>query len=184
MFRSHKTTTISLLLTVVGLIIPLALACGPADESVQQAIGNSPGTAQDETAEPAAVPTPTLECVYIDGEETCFVSPTPRPNRYGKISGQANQDAHDAEESGARSEVVNKTLSVKVVRNELVEGSKQTITDWLDERDIEYDAREYTFLVLIPAIQLGPLSELEAVRFVDTPTEPSPPMDIQPSAPQ
>ena len=190
MFRSQKTT-MRLLLTAIGLLTLLALACGPADESVQRTIGNSPGTAQDggaepdnePTSEPTVVPTPTLECVYFpkdNGTPTCFVSPTLRPNRYGKISGEANWDAHAAEEPGARSETVNKLLSVKVVRNELVENSKQIIIDWFDEREIEYPDWDTAVWVRVPAIHLGPLSELEAVRFIDTPIEPAPPQNVQP----
>ena len=162
MFRSQKTT-MKLLMTVTGLIAILALACGPADESVQRTIGNSPGTAQEgntepttePTSEPTVVPTPTLECVYFHknkGTPTCFVSPTSRPNRYGKISGEANWDAHAAEEPGARGETVNKILRVKVGRNQLVENSKQIIIDWLEEKEIEYTDWGNTFrtpLVLI-----------------------------------
>lgn len=127
--------------------------------------------------EPTAVPTPTLECVYFSedqGTPTCFVSPTPYPMIYAKLNGSARRAAWEAQEEGATRDKTHQTVSVQVHENELIEGSHDTIKNWLDERNISYYESEYTFAAYVPAIQLGPLSELEAVGLILSTEKPYP----------
>ena len=170
-----RRTPIRWMLGITALT--LLLACSPADKSVQPSLGNLPEAIQEEEEKPTVVPTPTLECVYFpadQGTPTCFVSPTPRPRTYGNIKGEARWAAQEAQEEGATRAATDKMLSVKVIQDELVEGSHETIKNWLDERGVSYNEREFTFGVFISAIQLGPLSELEAVLSIWTPEEPAP----------
>ena len=82
MYRPRKTT-LPLLGTTVALLVLITtlLACGPADESMQQEIGNLPVVAQEDPPAPAEDPTLTPE-------------PAEQPHRQRILESGRNPEGH------------------------------------------------------------------------------------------
>ena len=63
------TTRLFVIVTILALVITVMLACGPADQSFQEHLGNEQIVAQqaDPTPEPTEEPTAEPECPYTKG---------------------------------------------------------------------------------------------------------------------
>lgn len=154
-----------LYLAALVLVLLVILACGPADQSVQRQLGDSPneaptqfplqvaqppeaaaGAAQDEASPtPTVTPIPTVcfpwptewEGANESGVMCVHTSPQLTP-RYPKLMGEigATARASDGGGGGAGGESDDKLFHVSIVP--AAPDDLDVITSWLDERGIGY----------------------------------------------
>ena len=180
-----------------GLVVILAaafIACGPADQPVQERLGNVPQVAQDDpatpTPEPTPIPEPTPEptvepaptrCITASGEdgqpvELCGPDSTAVPPKYPNLL-YIDTEVEELEkalervresDSGTAVQIEVESYTVYVLTND-EPNARENIKAWLEERSlVAEDFQEKDLKVGVPVTLLGPLSQLPGV-FVVTP---------------
>ena len=168
---------------IIAMVLIAIIACGPADESVQQQLGNlsSAATQDDTDTEPTTEPSPPpTRCAVVpvennQTEEICYTPPTEVPMKYSKLDGNLSGPAQEAEKlakSGKKRSDLNPqhadATMVKIYSNPDVKGAADTIKAWLKKEAITYTSHpeELFFSAGVPYTLMGPLSELPAVTEI------------------
>ena len=175
-----------LLMKFLALLLTALLACGPAAQPVQQRPGNLQVQAQQEEPTPTPTPLPT-ECITVRSdegspEEQCYTPKPCEPKKYSNLRDDLDDLAQRAEKQDAEgqsrgsSSTSSDIVRVTIQPADEVSGSKAKIIEWLKQRDIHYqvfDPHPYdSVAAAVPHNLLGPLSQLEAVAFVERPIVP------------
>ena len=139
----HSSLRLAVLAPCLGVVVLAlaSLACGPAAPPGQGG-GGSDSTPKP-TVEPTPTPRPTVCATKIDDDgrqEMCFTMPRRDKDEDNKLDPVLRRMAEEAEEqarTGVRSAVV-ETVHVRV--DTASNDDMTTITGWLDERNISYEA--------------------------------------------
>ena len=170
----HRLINRRCYLVALVLVLAAVLACGPADLSVQERIGNVDAQPQDEEPTPVPAPTTCISDLDDKGEsyETCWTPPTPRPTKYPELPEDLDyrvQDATSGASGAAAAERIN--VAAGISENATDEARAQAI-QWFKDEGVLYKDYGYAFRVVIRIDQLPDLVALEAITSVFLPVEP------------
>ena len=183
MFTTYQPKTRIFAMAVLVWVAMLVTACGPADQSVQERIGNLPAPPQQEdTAEPTAAPvataTPEPRPTSCDVPDTdvCFEDPGPPPTpEYEHLRGELGEIAKAAE----KTQRANRGKSDAPKANWIAiyvgvesEEDLDTLYEWLDGQEDVMGLRksygEFTLNVAVTVRQtlLIPIAQREEVLWM------------------
>ena len=166
MYRPRKTT-LPLLGTTVALLVLIAtlLACGPADESVQQEIGNLPVIAQEDPPAPAEDPTPTPE----PAEQPAI---NEYPNLDETLKNVVRQyESEEKTETEAAALAPEHSGKMVLVQVDLTAAALTPVNTWmgLQSVDVRYAVSDYSppfIYAFVRVSLLGELSQQTGVTLV------------------
>ena len=186
------------LLSVAALSLP---ACGSAAIPPEADTKDTRFVAQEAvpTATPEPTPTPTplpTTCITVPSEEgtpqeDCFTPNPIIPPKYSKLYDDLDDLAQEAEKRRApgRRDTSTEVVRVRIEPAAEVPGSRAAIVKWLKQRGIHsqtfsddhpYGDIEYGAIgAAVPLTLLGPLSQLEAVTYVERPIVPVIPFEVR-----
>ena len=160
----NPTSRLFVMVTILALLVVALMACGPADESVQQELGNEQIVAQqgDPTPEPTEEPTAEPECPYTKGNYP--------------LLDEALQDMVRKYETCELTEAEAAALAPEHHENSVlvqtnVTANIGTLDDWMGEQDlkprfaIRQDAQPHIF-AFVQVSLLGALSQRDGVSAV------------------
>lgn len=179
----HRLINRRCYLVALVLVLAAVLACGPADLSVQERIGNVDAQSQDEESTPVPAPTTCISLLDDKGEsyETCWTPPTPRPTKYPELPEDLDYQVQDAT-SGASGESGAERVDVFAwVARDATDEARAQAVQWFKDEEVPYDDRDNAFRVVLRIDQLPDLVALQAITHVSVPEPAFTPREIDPS---
>ncbi len=179
----HRLINRRCYLVALVLVLVVVLACGPADLSVQERIGNVDAQPQDEEPTPMPAPTTCISGLDDKGEsyETCWTPPTPRPTKYPELPEDLDYRVQDATSGASGAAAAERIEVLAWIAEEATDEARSQAIQWLDDEGILYDDHDNAFQVVLRIDQLPGLVALEAITYVSVPTPAVTPREIDPS---
>ena len=146
--------------------------------------GEEPTNTPSPTATPTPLPTSCAKSPFDEGPEMiCFQdtgpNPTPKYPRIGDATGRLEGNIRAAEESRAARQAAGNDTDPAQIETERVHvivyldsnSDEDAVASWMKANSVGYSRHtaargEVTFIAAPTLLQVGPLSELEGVRFV------------------